>query len=193
MADKGINRADDIGTTDSMDTPLDTNLSIPDSGLSLAGRENILSRLNALSLTGSAAAGLPVAVDEVALLELLRQQESAVVGLFSSLGGGPATAQSLDPLAVSGSSDTITDPKGAAIDFLLGGPTPGAGEIFNLALPDFSSSTSIPLLSEANVAGAARAYREADALLQLLEAARQSNLTILLSIGGGDFDPGKLL
>ena len=166
-----------------MDAPIDPNTAIPASGPV---------QLAPLSAGRSGAPSLPANLDAEALLELLDQQQSAVGDLFLSLGTG-STGVAAPALSQDPRSDSPAAPSGAAIDFLLNSPQPGAGEIFNLALPGFNSSVSIPGLAAANAAGAQQAYLDASALFQLVEDARQSNMATLLSLGSGSLGPGNLL
>ncbi len=166
-----------------MDAPIEPQIALSASGAA---------QLAPLSTGRSGALSLPAHPDAEALLELLHQQKSAIGDLFSSLGTGSAGVAAPDP-SQAPDLDNLADPSGAGIDFLLASPQPGAGDIFNLALPGFSSSLSIPGLAAANAAGAQQAYRDASALWQLVEDARQSNMATLLNLGSGSLDPGNLL
>ena len=122
----------------------------------------------------------------VELLALVRQQQSQVTAFLGSLGQGQSA--SADPFAATagGAVPSMTDPKGDAIDYLLGSTGKGgAGDIFNLALSANGQGLQLAQVRGAIAAEAEAAYQQTAALFQLVEYARQANLDTLLQIGSG--------
>ena len=120
------------------------------------------------------------------LLALVRMQQSQVTAFLGSLGQAQSTTAGPFTSNAGGALPSITDPKGAAIDYLLGstGGNGGAGDIFNLALAANVQGLQLAQVRGAIVAEAETAYQQAAALFQLVEDARQANLDTLFQIGG---------
>jgi len=123
------------------------------------------------------------------LQQMLAQQCMALDNLFMSLGNSQSTTGlgGLFDTPAIGSGLAPADPKGAAIDMLLGstGSGGGVGDIFNLALGANGSGLELAMLGLTDADTAEEAYVQATLLTQMMENVQQSNLNTLLNIGGG--------
>ncbi len=119
---------------------------------------------------------------------MLGQQYQALDDLFMSLGNSQSTGLGgMFAAPARGSGLGPTDPKGDAIDFLLGsfGSIGGTGDIFNLALSANGGGLELAQLGLTNAGTAEEAYRQVFQITQMMESMHQSNLNTLLNIGGG--------
>ncbi len=119
-----------------------------------------------------------ISADEAALWDLYYQQQAMVGDFFASLGQPTAPAGDL--------LDGFSDPAGDALDYFLGstGSSGGAGDVFSLALTANGLGREIAQLSGTTAAQAEAAYQQGDELIRLVEDAKQSNLDLILSLGG---------
>lgn len=122
------------------------------------------------------------------LLSLVQQQQSAITSFLGSVGqpSAPGAGGFMGAFESGGLPD-FSDPTGDAIDFLLGstGSGGGAGDVFTLALSASGRGLELAQVPGAVAAWAQSAYQDAEALVQLVEDARQSNFDTLFQTGRG--------
>lgn len=138
----------------------------------------------------------PVTVEHLQALH--HQQSAELYNFLGSLGGSSSSPGLGSMLATpaAGGMPGISDPKGQAMDFLLGSTGGGgnAGDIFSLALtangqgleatalPMPQPSTGLPPSVPPQMAE--QAYRDVASITQMVEQVRQSSIDTLLNLGG---------
>ncbi len=134
------------------------------------------------------------APDLGAMLAMVRQQQTAADYIMGVMDGGDLSGLR-DPFAIvaEGEVPELGDPKGAAIDYLIGSSVSGNGDIFNLALS--ANGQGMETVNFAALAANAAGISDNnlppnDALAQMVRDVQQSNMSTLLSLGSGGTDRG---
>ncbi|MFC1481306.1 hypothetical protein ACFL6E_03560 [Candidatus Neomarinimicrobiota bacterium] len=124
-----------------------------------------------------------------ALLAMHGQQQNASDYVMGTIRDSNDLSGLRDPFATiaNGEVPSFEEPKGAAIDYLIGassGSSGGAGDIFSLALTANGQGMETVNLSALAGGSSTRNLPPNDALAQMVLDVQQSNLNTLLSIGG---------